>query len=139
MWDVTDIVTASVDGLAISGTSNRSDAAAPSDADLLAMLSISPTAILDNSSSTDTLSWTFDSDTEFFNYLADGETLILEYTIEISDDNSPSAATDSTTVTITITGTNDAPVTAVNAGDSVSATLSESNAALSCIRNCQCL
>ena len=33
--------------LVVSGTSNRLDPAAPSDAALLAMLSVSPTAILD--------------------------------------------------------------------------------------------
>ena len=45
--DTSDVVTASVDGLVVTGTSNRLDAAAPSDAALLAMLSVSPTAILD--------------------------------------------------------------------------------------------
>ena len=59
--DTTDVVTASIDSLAISGTSDRGDAAAPSDAALLAMFSINPAAILDGTENSDTLSWTFDS------------------------------------------------------------------------------
>src|SRR5690606_15093821 len=46
---------------------------------------------------------------EAFNFLADGQTLTLTYTVRATDD-SPSAAHDDQTVTVTITGTNDAPV-----------------------------
>ena len=110
--DTTDQVTAAVDSLAISGTSNRADAAAPSDAALLAMFSVAPTAILDGIENSDTLSWTFNSGSEEFNYLAVGETLILEYTVKASDDDG-TPLNDTETVTITITGSNDAP-TATN-------------------------
>jgi VCBS repeat-containing protein len=112
--DVRDVVTASVDSLVISGTSNRSDAAAPSDAALLAMFSINPTAILDSTENIDTLAWDFNSAAEAFDYLATGETLILQYTVRATDDDG-TPLSDTETVTITITGSNDAPV-AVEAG-----------------------
>jgi VCBS repeat-containing protein len=107
--DTTDIVNANVDNLVVSGTSNRADPAAPSDAALLAMLNINPVAILDATENSDTLSWTFDSGVEAFNYLAIGETLILQYTATATDDDG-TPLLDTETVTITITGTNDAPV-----------------------------
>ena len=110
--DTSDVVTASVDGLVVTGTSNRLDAAAPSDAALLAMLSVSPTAILDGTENSATLNWDFNSGTEVFDYLATGETLILTYTVKaVDDDGTP--LSDTETVTITITGSNDAPVIAV--------------------------
>ena len=106
--DTSDVVTASVDGLVVSGTSNRLDAAAPSDAALLAMLSVSPTAILDGTENSATLNWDFNSGTEVFDYLATGETLVLTYTVKaVDDDGTP--LSDTETVTITITGSNDAP------------------------------
>ena len=124
--DTSDVVTASVDGLVVSGTSNRLDAAAPSDAALLAMLSVSPTAILDGTENSATLSWDFNSGTEVFDYLATGETLVLTYTVKaVDDDGTPLCDTE--TVTITITGSNDAPV--ITDGPDT-AGLTETNAAL---------
>ena len=102
--DTADTVTASVDSLVVSGTSDRLDPAAPTDGELLAMFSVTPTAILDGTQTTNTLTWDFNSGTETFDYLATGETLILTYTIKADD----TAASDTETVTITITGTNDA-------------------------------
>jgi VCBS repeat-containing protein len=93
----------------ISGTSTRIDPAAPSDATLLTMFSITPTAVLDGTEDIDTLNWTFDSGAEAFDYLAAGETLVLQYTIRVTDDNGLPQS-DTETVTITITGSNDAPV-----------------------------
>jgi len=107
--DISDAVTASIDSLVVSGTSNRLDPAAPSDAALLAMFSINPTAILDGTEITDTLDWTFISGAETFDYLAAGETLILEYTVKATDDDA-TPLNDTETVTITITGSNDDPV-----------------------------
>jgi len=116
--DTSDAVTAAVDGLVVSGTSNRVDPAAPSDADLLAMLSVTPTAILDGTENSDTLTWSFDSDAEAFDYLADGETLILTYTVKVTDDSGVVLSnSDTETVTITITGTNDAPVITEGSSD----------------------
>ena len=124
--DTSDVVTASVDGLVVSGTSNRLDAAAPSDAALLAMLSVSPTAILDGTENSATLNWDFNSGTEVFDYLATGETLVLTYTVKaVDDDGTP--LSDTETVTITITGSNDAPV--ITDGPDT-AGLTETNAAL---------
>ena len=127
--DVTDVVTATRT-LAVSGTSNRSDAAAPSDATLLSMLTISPTTILTGAQTSNTLNWSFNSGSEAFNYLATGETLVLTYTVTATDDDGTSLS-DSETVTITITGTNDAPDITVGAGDSATASLEETNATLS--------
>ena len=44
---------------------------------LEAMLTVAPTAILDGTENTDTLTWDFNSGTEAFDYLATGETLML--------------------------------------------------------------
>ncbi|MEW9838710.1 calcium-binding protein, partial [Mesorhizobium marinum] len=112
--DTTDVVTASIDGVVVSGTSDRLDDVAPSDGELLAMLSITPAAILDGTENSDTLTWNFDSDTEAFDYLASGETLILTYTVKVTDDSGVNLS-DTETVTITITGTNDAPVVTAGA------------------------
>jgi VCBS repeat-containing protein len=104
--DTTDTVTAD-HTLVVTGTSDRMDPAAPTDAELLAMLTLDPTAILDATENSDILGWEFDSGTEFFDYLAVGETLILTYTVTVTDSQ---MATATETITITITGTNDAPV-----------------------------
>ncbi|MDB4111688.1 tandem-95 repeat protein [Yoonia sp.] len=106
--DTTDAVTATRT-LSVGGTSNRSDAAAPTDSELLAMLTVSPVAILDGTQTSTSLSWSFDSGSEAFDYLATGETLVLTYTVTATDD-AGTPLSDSETVTITITGTNDAPV-----------------------------
>ncbi len=113
--DTTDTVAASRT-LVVSGTSDRSDPAAPSDAALLGMFTLNPTAILDNTENSDTLNWDFNSGAEAFDYLATGETLILTYTVTVTDSQS---ATDTETVTITITGTNDAPVNTIPGDQSV--------------------
>ena len=70
------------------------------------------------------LAWTFSSTPEAFDYLDDGETLTLTYTVRATDD---STAFDDQTVTITITGTNDAPVITVVGGDSAAETLAETD------------
>jgi VCBS repeat-containing protein len=104
--NVTDIVTSSVTGVTASGTTTGlgSDTAA-----LLAMLSSTPD-VLDNTQTAGQLTWNFNSSSEAFDYLAVGESLILTYTITVTDSQS---ATDTQTVVITITGTNDAPTITV--------------------------
>ncbi len=55
--------------------------------------------------------WTFNSGDEAFDFLAAGETLTLSYDVQAKDDSG--AANDTSgveTITITITGTNDAPI-----------------------------
>ncbi len=103
--DVIDAVTASVLSVVTGG--NDSDPALPDNATLLAMLSVAPAAILDNTETSDTLGWTFDSGLEEFKYLAVGESLDLTYTVEALDGNGGSGKQ---TVTVTIAGTNDAPL-----------------------------
>ena len=125
--DFTDHVTASVDSLAISETSSRDNAAAPTNTELLAMLSVSPTTILQDTQNSASLTWSFDSGSENFNYLAQGEQLVLNYTLMVSDSQS---ATDSQNILITINGTNDVPVVTVDQGDNDSASLTETDAGL---------
>ena len=106
--DTTDFVTSSVKSVSTSGKDN--DASTPNNAALLGMLGLplSPTNnILDDTEQTDTLNWSFDSNGEAFNYLADDENLVLTFIVEALDDNS---ANDTQTVTITVDGTNDRPI-----------------------------
>ncbi|MGZ5834691.1 MAG: tandem-95 repeat protein [Xanthobacteraceae bacterium] len=57
------------------------------------------------------IAWNFDASDQLFDFLADGETLTLTYDVTVTDNNQPSHATSQTqTVTIVITGTNDQPV-----------------------------
>ncbi|EED31316.1 VCBS protein [gamma proteobacterium NOR5-3] len=124
--NTTDVVTATPT-LLVSGSSDRADPAAPDDTALLNMLSLSPSPILDNATSIQDVTWTFDSGAITFDYLDVGQTLVLTYTVTASD----SFLSDSETITITITGTNDTPVIAVEAGDSDAELLTESDIALS--------
>ena len=92
--------------LTVGGTSTATH---PSNADLLAMLSLTPTSLLSDASNTSaSVSWAFNSGTQHFDYLAAGETLVLTYTVSATDTGSP-ALSDNTTVVVTITGTNDGP------------------------------
>ena len=116
--DTSDVVTATRT-LAVSGSSNRTNPAAPSDANLLEMLTLTPTNILDGTENTATLNWSFDSGSEAFDYLAAGETLILTYTVTATDNSGEENATSSdATVTVTVTGTNDAPTLDLDTTDS---------------------
>jgi VCBS repeat-containing protein len=119
--DTTDVVTGlRVDSIVVSGDSDRSDAAAPGDDALKAMLSVAPATVLDGGTQSAQLTWTFDSDGETFDYLDAGDQLVLTYTLRATDDDA-SAAFDEQTVTITITGTNDTP-TISGGGDSATVT-----------------
>jgi len=53
------------------------------------------------------ITWNYNVDDSTLDYLAEGETITQVYTIEIDDGN---GGTDTQDVTITITGTNDAPI-----------------------------
>jgi VCBS repeat-containing protein len=70
------------------------------------MLTSTP-SVLDNTELTNQLTWDFNSGIEAFDYLAADETLILTYTIQVTDSQ---GATGTQTVVLTINGTNDAPV-----------------------------
>ncbi|EMI57701.1 LamG-like jellyroll fold domain-containing protein, partial [Rhodopirellula sallentina] len=127
--DVADEVTAAVDSVAVSGTGASSVPGSLNNATLQSFLSVSPTAILDGTETTDTLTWNFNSGTEAFDFLADGETLVLTYTISATDD-SGSTLSDTETVTVTITGTNDSPDVFVDTGDSAAESLTETDTTL---------
>ncbi len=58
------------------------------------------------SGSAGTVGWTFDVDDADVEYLAEGETVTQDYTVEVSDGTD----TDTIDVTVTITGSNDGPV-----------------------------
>ena len=112
--DETDTVTASVDSVVVTGTGSTSVPAGLNNAAIKAFLTVSPTEILDDTQTSATLTWDFDSGTEAFDFLADGETLVLTYTVKVTDD-AGTPLSDTETVTVTITGTNDAPtVTSVD-------------------------
>ena len=106
--DLTDEIDLSVVSVTPSGTGPL--LGQPDNATLKAMLSLTPSPILADTSTTQTqFSWYFDSDVVNFDYLSTDETLILTYVVRATDDQD---AFDDQTVTITITGTNDAPVIA---------------------------
>ena len=127
--DTADVVTAAVDSVAVSGSGAASVPASLTNAILQGFLSVSPTAILDGTETTDTLTWDFNSGSEAFDFLATGETLILTYTVSATDD-AATPLSDTETVTITITGSGDAPVVTIGGGDSAADTLSETNTTL---------
>lgn len=110
--DITDVVNASVQSVAVvsgddNGIANNT---------LENMMSVVANPVIGNTAQTGTITWTFDSSPEAFNHLALGESLILDYTIEADD----GTAQDTQVVRITIDGTNDDPVNAVqSAAESV--------------------
>ncbi len=102
--DTSDDVTMSVDSVATGGTYTGT---LPANADLAAMLTVS--GGLDGTQSTNEhgVNWTFNSGSEYFNAIPEGETVVLTYTVKADDGNGGTTTHD---ITITITGTNDAPV-----------------------------
>ncbi|MBD3808520.1 MAG: cadherin-like domain-containing protein, partial [Epsilonproteobacteria bacterium] len=104
--DTTDTVNvAKLDTLSVGGTYAG---ALPSDAVLKAMFSV--TGDLDNTQQYEPngITWTFDSGTEYFDFLAVGETLTLTYQVQAIDDSGAANNTSNIQdITITITGTND--------------------------------
>ncbi|KQV68058.1 VCBS domain-containing protein [Rhizobium sp. Root1220] len=114
--------TASVTGVSVSGIS----AGLPSQAALLAFMQTG-TVVKAAGSATGTIGWNFAADDKTFDYLGRGETVTLRYTVEV-DDHDGGKGTQ--VVTITVTGTNDAPViaqTTANVTEQAGKTLSLSN------------
>ena len=103
--DDTDTVAATVPTVAKSGTTTGIGL---SDTTLLGYLTLASANVIADGATTGTISWTFDSGDEAFDYLDDGESLILTYTVRATDSHT-TAATDDQSVAITIAGTNDAP------------------------------
>ncbi|MBV5302781.1 MAG: VCBS domain-containing protein, partial [Chlorobium sp.] len=109
--DYRNTVSGSVYSVSKSGTTTG---IVLSDETLKTYLSLTSANIIDSTGQGE-ISWQFASGSEAFDYLAVGESLVLTYTICATDSNS-TPATDDQTVTITITGTNDAPtLTALDA------------------------
>jgi VCBS repeat-containing protein len=67
------------------------------------------------------LSWSFDADASLFDYLDDGEPLLLRFTVELSD----GFTTGTAVINVSISGSNDVPVVS----GTVEATLQEGDAA----------
>jgi VCBS repeat-containing protein len=58
-----------------------------------------------------TIDWYFNLDNSLVQYLADGETITVTYSITVKDDSGTATDTSTAqTVTVVISGTNDAPV-----------------------------
>ncbi len=100
--DVTDTHVASVSNVALSGTVG---ALVGSDVQNLLNLSVTST----DTASAGTVDWSFATPGSLFDYLANGETLDVTYTVTIDDGNGGTA---DQIVTITVHGTNSAPVAA---------------------------
>lgn len=113
--DLTDTVAITVDSVSTSGTFSGINPL--TNAQLKAMLAASATspaniaALAADPSAGSTFDWTFTSGAAgdaAFNFLREGETLILTYTLKATDSSGASSTASSTsTVTITITGTNE--------------------------------
>jgi VCBS repeat-containing protein len=105
---VTDPDSSDTVSTSIALTNATGPAGGPSNAQLLNMLSVTPASgLAANAGDSNNLTWKFDSGSEAFNYLRAGQTLQLVYTLTVNDGH---GGTDTQTVSITITGTNDAPV-----------------------------
>ena len=109
--DISDEVFVTVDSVVESGT-----VSGIANGTLLAMLGVDLGAIIDNVSTEGDINWTFDSGLEAFDYLADGESLTLDYVLLVDDGN---GGVTPQGVTIVINGTNDQPV--ITLGDDTGA------------------
>ncbi|RWA57997.1 VCBS domain-containing protein, partial [Mesorhizobium sp.] len=107
--DLSDTVSSSVTTVVASGTTAGLGL---NNAQLLAMMAVAPTSgLAANPTDTHNLSWTFNSGTQAFDYLAVGQSLTLTYTIQSTDNN---AASDTQTVTVTVNGTDDVSATLIS-------------------------
>ncbi|NRB32388.1 MAG: FecR domain-containing protein, partial [Rhizobiaceae bacterium] len=96
---------------------------------LLALLNVTNSVAPTNAATGGTIGWAFTGTEDQFDYLADGQSVVLVYTVQVAD---TSGATDTTTVTVTVNGTNDAPTVSadasagfIEAGNATSQNLSE--------------
>ncbi|MGY4608900.1 VCBS repeat-containing protein [Bradyrhizobium sp. USDA 4474] len=100
--DLIDTHTATVTGVSTSGTTSG----LPTNATLLSWLTLG--TLTDSTNGvTGSDGWSFAAQDKSFDYLAQGESVTLTYTVEVADTH---GGTTSQNVVITITGTNDAPV-----------------------------
>jgi VCBS repeat-containing protein len=110
-----DIHMASVASVVVSGVGRG----LPANSALLAMLSLG-TVAEQAAGAPGAIAWTFAAADATFNYLSAGESVTLDYTVQIADNHGGSATQD---VLITVTGTNTAP--AIVVGGVASAELAE--------------
>ncbi|PKB14767.1 VCBS repeat-containing protein [Novosphingobium kunmingense] len=101
--DTLDTVTASV--TAVSLTGDKTDKVAATAA--LDMMTVTDGTIAANAGDSNNLTWTFNSGTQAFDFLAVGQSLTLTYTIRVEDGH---GGFDEQLVSVTVTGTNDGPV-----------------------------
>ena len=121
--DLSDTVATTVTGITHTGPTGGL-----ADAQLQAMLSVAPASgLAANPGDTHNLTWTFNSGTQAFDFLAATETLTLTYRLQVGDGH---GGTTTQNVVVTINGTNDAPVISLVATDSASANRNEGNAGL---------
>ncbi|MCD8163347.1 MAG: VCBS domain-containing protein, partial [Synergistaceae bacterium] len=117
--DIKDTVSTKLESVDIDHDNSTYQGDLPEGLDLNAlqgMLNLSNDTIA-NDSSTGTINWTFNSGGEAFNFLGEGETLVLKYQIKSTDDSGSDNDSDTHTITVTITGTNDAPKISAISGD----------------------
>ena len=113
--------------ISLKDATGTTDGLIPDATALEAMLNVSPIQLLSSSETTGQMTWSFNSANEAFDYLANGETLTLTYTLTLSDGESGTTP-DTHDIVITINGTNDDPVIS---GGPDQAALTETDAALS--------
>ena len=121
--DVTDTVTVSASLNSVTGNAGS----LPSST-LDSMFQVDPGNVIGAAQATGQINWNFDSGSENFDYLAQGESLVLVYDVVANDGTGDS---NTQQVTITINGTNDAPVITTEVSDSNSASLNDGIIALS--------
>ncbi|WP_412553704.1 tandem-95 repeat protein [Shimia sp. MIT1388] len=108
--DVFDVDVTGTVSVAATFTSSSGNTGGASIAALAAMMSVDAGNVIAASLTNGIVTWGFDSGLVSFDHLADGETLVLTYTITATDSQ---GGTDTHDVTVTIVGTDDGPV-AVN-------------------------
>ncbi|WP_247459812.1 hypothetical protein [Bradyrhizobium sp. 62] len=122
--DTTDHVTVAVDHLDIylDDVLQTGYVGEPSSATLLNYLAVQPGDILNGSATHAAFTWDFNSGSEAFDFLADGHTLSLQYTIVPDDSHTPTGIGNGV-LTFNIAGSNDAPTL----GDATLASVSGDN------------
>ncbi|MGQ0681404.1 FG-GAP-like repeat-containing protein [Bradyrhizobium sp.] len=108
--DLTDEHEVSITGVTASGTVSGLPGAALPNSTVLNWLSLG-TFIDSTDGVTGSQVWTFSAEDHYFDYLAEGETVALTYTVEVEDNYGATVTQD---VVVTVTGTNDAPELAID-------------------------
>ena len=107
--DTSNVVNATSLFIGTAGNANADPALNGVDFD--SFFHVSPDPVIDANTNTAILDWNFDAGINTFEFLADGETLTLNYDVTVAE---LFGGSDQTTVAINITGTNDQPT--INGG-----------------------